>query len=234
MEKLAKKLSQIKAGRVLDIATRDGTFIGVLSRNLGHYDEIIGIDITDKGFEKAREKFAGNDRIRFEVMDGCHTSFPDHSFDLVCISNSLHHVGDLPALFREMQRLKKSDGWILINELPSDRQTGGSLTHSLIHGLDCLVDSYHGHFHHSTYTHKEIYDMIAASGIKIVEEFDILEEADAKNAVVAARVDKIPGKLGTCEGAPNYQEMADMARRIMDNYRDCGAHTAVQYILLAK
>ncbi|HBC97501.1 MAG TPA: hypothetical protein DC034_11990, partial [Clostridium sp.] len=105
MSKLNEKLSGFKFGKIIDIATRDGAFIKRLSKNLHGYDEIIGIDISSERFEKARKNFAEDKRIKFEIMDGYNTSFPDNYFDLVCISNSLHHVEDINALLKEIVRI---------------------------------------------------------------------------------------------------------------------------------
>lgn len=234
MGKLNEKLSNMKFGRILDIATRDGAFIKRLSKNLSEYDEIVGIDISDQGFAKAKAEFDGNDKIKFEVMDGCQTSFPDKYFDLVCISNSLHHVKDIPALIKEMLRVKKDSGFILISELPADGQSGASLTHALIHNLDCMIDTYHGIYHHTTYLHKEINEFISDAGLKIVDDFDDVEVNSLKNSAIAARVDKAIIKVNECKNAANYEEMYNMAMKIQENYKEHGANTAVQYIIFAK
>lgn len=234
MEKLNEKLSEAAAGHVLDVATRDGAFIGRLSKHLRRFDEIIGIDITDAGFEKAKKKFADDARIRFEVMDGCATTFPAGCFDLVCLSNSLHHIPDIPALLKEMKRIKKEDGWILISEMPADGQEGASLTHALIHQLDSLADTHQGVYHHLTYTRQEIYDFVRDAGLSIVEVFEDTEDIPSKNAAIEERVGKVNQKIETCQEAPDYEAMKALAGRIQDQFRSYGARTALQYIIFAK
>lgn len=234
MNGLNEKLHNMKFGTILDIATRDGAFIKRLSRNLSGYDEIIGIDISTDGLARAKAEFAGNNKIRFEVMDGYHTSFPDKCFDLVCISNSLHHMKDIPALLKEIMRIKKDDGLILISEMPADGQLGSSLTHALIHNLDCLIDTYSGIYHRPTYSHKEIYDFVSEAGIEIVDDFDDVEVNPLKNKAIEVRVEKALIKVNECKNSVNYEELHKVAIKIQENYNNYGANTAFQYIIFAK
>lgn len=234
MKGLNEKLCNMKFGSVLDIATRDGAFIKRLVNNLREYDEIIGIDISNEGFTKTETEFAGNDKIRFQVMDGCHTNFPNKYFDLISISNSLHHVNDIPALLKEILRIKKDDGVILISEMPADGQSGSSLTHALIHNLDCLIDTYSGVYHHQTYTHKEILKFVYDAGIMIIDEFDDLEVNLLKNESIAKRVDKALTKVNAWKNSENYEELHKASMEIQQNYNNYGASPAFQYIIFAK
>ncbi|MGI6679345.1 MAG: class I SAM-dependent methyltransferase [Dehalobacterium sp.] len=234
MGKLNEKLSQRCFGKILDIATRDGAFIRRLSQNLQGYDEIIGIDISDQGFAEAKSRFAGDNKINFQVMDGCHTDFEDKFFDLVCLSNSLHHIEDIPVLLDEMRRIKKDDGWILISEMPADGQTGASLTHALIHHLDCLIDTYHGHYHHPTYTRQEIHNMVAKSGLEIIDVFDDVEVDLLVNDALKKRVGRALNRVNECCQASNYAVMHDLALKIQENFHSFGANSAVQYVVFAK
>ncbi len=234
MKNLNDKLCNMKIGTILDIATRDGAFIKQLVNNLNEYDEIIGIDISNDGFAKAETEFAGNNKVKFQVMDGCHTNFPDKYFDLVCISNSLHHIKDIPALLKEILRIKKDEGMIIISEIPADGQSGSSLTHALIHNLDCLVDTYYGIYHHQTYLHKEILKFVSDAGLMIVDDFDDLEVNSLKNEAIAKRVDKALIKVNKLKNSENYEELHEIAMKIQENYNNYGASPAFQYIIFAK
>lgn len=234
MEKLKEKLSNMNCSKVIDIATRDGDFIKKLSEGLASYEQIIGIDITDKGFIKAKSKFKGNDRIKFEVQDAYSTDYPDKYFDLVCISNSLHHMKDIRALLEEVKRIKKEDGLLIISEMPSDAQKGASLTHALVHRFDCLVDTHSGTYHNKTYSHEEIYNLITESGFKIVDHFDDVENNVEKNKSLGKRVEKTLDSLGDYKGTEIYEELSKLATEISNNFNNYGANRAIQYILFAK
>lgn len=234
MKKLNEKLADKKFGKIIDIATRNGAFIKKITKSLSAYDEVVGIDISDKGFEKARAEFQGNEKVRFEVMDAYNTDFPDGYFDLVCISNSLHHMEDIPSLLKEMKRIKSKDGLIIINELPSDHQVGASLTHALIHNLDCVIDTYNGTYHKNTYSHKEISDLISQAGLEILDDFDDVENNQVKNKAIEERVAKAFLKVDKFKDSQVYEKFHKLAMEIQENYDKYGANTAIQYIIFAK
>src|SRR5512141_3036012 len=109
-------LGTLSGGRVLDVATGRGNFISTLIENLRDYIEVVGIDTNADTLEAARENFT-QDNIRFAVLDAARLDFPDESFDTVCISNSLHHLADLPQVLAEMRRVLKSNGHFIVSEM---------------------------------------------------------------------------------------------------------------------
>lgn len=234
MKILEKQLGDRKFDTVLDIATRDGAFIKKLVKYMKNYNKIIGIDISDNGFSKMSDEFREDNRIEFKVMDGCATEFPDNSFDLVCISNSLHHIEDVSLLLKEMMRIKKEDGLILINELPEDRQEGASLTHALVHKLDCLIDTYSGKYHRLTYTHDDILGFVKNEKIQIIEEFDDVESNTVKNEAIAKRAENAFSKINKFENTCYFDELSKVAMEIEKTYNEYGANTALQYIIIGK
>lgn len=234
MKKLEKQLGDKTFDIVLDIATRDGAFIKKLIKSMKSYNKVIGIDISDEGFSKMSEEFCHDNRIDFKVMDGCRTDFPDNYFDMVCISNSLHHIEDISMLLKEMIRIKKKDGLILINELPSDGQDGPYLTHALVHKLDCLIDTYSGKYHRLTYTHEEIMNFVKNENIEIVEAFDDVESNSTKNEAIAKRANGASAKINKFENTSHYEELNKVVLDIEKNYQVHGANTAFQYIVIGK
>lgn len=234
MNQLNEKLSQLKVNRILDVATRDGAFIKRLIDYLPGYEEIIGIDINEKALAKAQGSFEGEPAIQFELMDGYQTRFSDQTFDLVTFSNSMHHVSDIPSILKEMKRVKKTDGLILISEMPSDGQSGPSLTHALIHHLDTLVDTHLNLYHHPCFTHEEISKFVVDAGLEILDAFDDLELDNVKNGAISDRAKKALNKVKEHSNAANYEEMLQIAQKIEENNGQYGANTAIQYILFAK
>ena len=118
-------LNPIHAKRVLDVATGVGQFAGLLAAHLGGFDEIVGIDTSAEAIERAREQF-DDPRIRFECIDAVRMPYPDDSFDAVAISNSLHHMEDLPAVFDEMRRVLAPGGDWVVMEMHDDATTAGA------------------------------------------------------------------------------------------------------------
>ena len=59
-------LGTISGGKVLDVATGSGGFIHLLIEGLRDFDEIIGIDTTDRGAAAFAAAFTDRPNIHFE------------------------------------------------------------------------------------------------------------------------------------------------------------------------
>ncbi len=87
---------------------------------LRHYPKschIVGIDISAKMIDRAKERVArhGNgQRIDLEVMDACHMTFKDNTFDAVISPYVITTVGDPLQFCREILRVCKPGGQIII------------------------------------------------------------------------------------------------------------------------
>ncbi|MGG7620692.1 class I SAM-dependent methyltransferase [Bacillus coreaensis] len=75
--------------------------------------DITGIDYSKAMLDKAREKFK-NSSVEFLNMDAQNMDFPDHQFDLVVASLILSVVPDEDKCLKEMERVLKPNGEILI------------------------------------------------------------------------------------------------------------------------
>jgi phosphatidylethanolamine/phosphatidyl-N-methylethanolamine N-methyltransferase len=87
---------------------------------LRHYPKschIVGIDISARMIDRARERVArlGNGHtIDLEVMDACQMTFADNSFDAVISPYVITTVGDPLQFCREILRVCKPGGQIII------------------------------------------------------------------------------------------------------------------------
>jgi ubiquinone/menaquinone biosynthesis C-methylase UbiE len=78
--------------------------------------EVIGIDVEEQLIEAARERISRqglNERIRFQLVEPGPVPFPDRSFDMVFSKDAFVHISDKPALYREVIRVLKPDGWMI-------------------------------------------------------------------------------------------------------------------------
>jgi SAM-dependent methyltransferase len=167
-----ESLSNINAGRILDVATGNGGFITFLLDNIKGFTEITGIDLSERPLEAARKNFL-QENIQFLQMDATCIDFADDYFDTVSISNSLHHMQDLSAVLSEMKRVCKPDGCFLISEMYRDDQTETQLTHVALHHWWAAVDSAEGILHRETYTRQEIFDIVEKLGLRSLNYFDL-------------------------------------------------------------
>ena len=170
-------LGSIPGGRVLDVATGGGGFIRFLLEGLPDYTEIIGVDNNDRAASAFAESFKENPKIHFQQMDAHHLDFPDSSFDLVCISNSLHHL-DPELVLCEMKRVLRPGGFLLVSEMYRDHQAETQMTHVLLHHWWAAVDPLTGIIHRETYTRQELMDLVAKLGLKDTSTHDLCDLSD--------------------------------------------------------
>ena len=110
------ELGDLRGKRILDVGRGTGVVTRDLAPRVGRAGEVIGVDPTAVFIEIAeqlREEHALGS-ARFAVQDGRSLPFPDASFDVVTAVTVLCHVPDRDAVLREIVRVAKSGGTILI------------------------------------------------------------------------------------------------------------------------
>lgn len=106
----------------LDLACGPGHMTTCLAHYLG-YERVQGLDLSPAMVETARASLppALRQRVRFDVQDiGQLAHLPAESFDLVSFTNAAHHLADLgqvQQVMRQMDRLARSDGLVLVMDL---------------------------------------------------------------------------------------------------------------------
>ena len=107
------------SGRVLDVGTGPGR-IAIRMAKLNPGLSIDAMDLSKNMLSlaerNAREQGVG-DRIRFSLGDAKRIPFPDRSFDLVVCHNMLHQLPDPVVTVREISRVAKPHGAILIRDV---------------------------------------------------------------------------------------------------------------------
>jgi ubiquinone/menaquinone biosynthesis C-methylase UbiE len=164
-------LGRISGGRVLDVATAQGGFVGILLDNLREYTEIIGVDVDEEALQTARATF-GQDNLRFVQMDAEHLGFVGQSFDSVNVSASLHHVENVPHVLAEMVRVLKPGGHLIVSEMHCDGETEAQLTTVYLHQWVAAVDTALGLGHYGTLARQDILDLVGALGLCDVAWYD--------------------------------------------------------------
>ncbi len=104
---------------ILDIATGTGDF-AILSAERIRPRRIVGADLSEGMMAVGREKVSKlglQDLITFQREDCMNLSFPDNTFDAVTSSYGVRNFQDLDAGLRQMHRVLKPGGHVLIVEL---------------------------------------------------------------------------------------------------------------------
>ena len=218
-------LGGIHGGRVLDLATGAGWFVGYLDDGLADHDEIIGID-SDPSKEAAFAE-AMHDRpgTRFEVRDAVATGYPEASFDTVAIANSLHHFTDPPAVLREMLRVLRADGWLIVFEMYRDQQEPPQMTHVELHHWWAAIDSRRGITHRITYPRRELQDLVAALGLTDLQVTDVSNPEDdpLDRASIAEMTEVIDRYIDRADGDPDLTARGNALRRRLEEVGIRGA-----------
>ena len=97
----------------LELACGNGTYTGVLSRNA---DKITATDYSDEMVKVTTEKFSNADKIKVEKADAFNLKYDENSFDTVFISNLLHIVPNPEDIVKEVKKVLKQGGRIIILE----------------------------------------------------------------------------------------------------------------------
>lgn len=108
---------------ILDVATGTGDFALLAARELKP-QHLLGIDLSEGMMRVAREKVEKEglqDIITFQQEDCLSLSLEDDSFDAVTVAYGIRNFSDLDRGLREMQRVLKPGGRLVIIELTSPR-----------------------------------------------------------------------------------------------------------------
>ncbi len=125
----AVRLSGARGGEaVLDCATGTGALAIAFKRRVGRGGKVIGTDFCPEMLAAAPEKAAaaGAD-IRFEVADVLALPYPDKSFDIASIAFGIRNVDDPVRCLREMARVVRPSGRVVVLEFGQPRGPFGAL-----------------------------------------------------------------------------------------------------------
>ena len=108
-------------GTVADVGCGYGSSTILLARRFPAAT-ITGFDYHELSIEMARKRAAEAgvvDRVNFEVASA--HDFPGQGYDLVCIFDALHDMGDPPSAARHIRQVLADDGsWLLVEPMAGD------------------------------------------------------------------------------------------------------------------
>lgn len=76
--------------------------------------KVIGIDMSPLFISEAKKRYGNQPNLIFFIGDANKMSFAEHSFDAVCSFDLLEHVNDLNGVLKEMYRVLKDSGLLII------------------------------------------------------------------------------------------------------------------------
>ena len=234
MIKLKGLLNYYKFKRILDVGTGNGNFIKIIASLTDEFEEIIGIDEMEVAVSTSSKNFE-DDRISFQLMNGYKMNFEDDSFDMVCLSNTLHHLEDVNGLFKEMERVLKPGGIILINEMIANGLDKRQKAHLKIHHFAALIDRTCGDVHHETMIATKVLKLLEDnSGLKITDAWNLRFERPADNSKeeiewLCATIDRILVKV---ENHENFDDFVKQGNKIKKYIKKTGFDSATQLVVV--
>ncbi len=125
---------------VLDLGSGAGIDAFLAARRVGPAGHVIGVDMTPEMLAKAR---AGAERMGFaqvEFRAGRLEALPvdDASVDAVTSNCVINLVPDKPAVFREIARVLKPDGRLVVSDIVLERPLPEALAADLLGYVGCI------------------------------------------------------------------------------------------------
>jgi ubiquinone/menaquinone biosynthesis C-methylase UbiE len=235
MERLKQWLDSLSQPKILDIGTGVGNFVHLLTAVTSNYSEIVGVDTSVGAIHSARKHFDGKDRIRFEVMDAINLTYPNESFDVVCLSNTLHHLSDPKSIFEAMERVLKPGGTILVNEMISDGLNDKQLSHRKLHHFAAEIDRHFGISHQDTYPKAKVLGMLRRiSGKPILASWELQfgEDSEPGEAEIAGLIATVDRLLARLKDAPKEAYFKAKGERIKQYIKKHKFASATQIVTL--
>jgi demethylmenaquinone methyltransferase / 2-methoxy-6-polyprenyl-1,4-benzoquinol methylase len=126
--------------RVLDCATGTGDLALEFKRAVGASGEVIGTDFCAEMLESAPAKAAkAGLQVKFAVADVLALPYPDGQFDVASIAFGIRNVDDPLLCLREMARVVKQRGCVIVLEFGQPRGPFGALFRAYSRGVMPVV-----------------------------------------------------------------------------------------------
>ncbi len=228
MENVKKKLEELKPKRILDIGTGAGNFIYELN---GLYEcEYVGVDTSERAIQMAKENFKEMDHISFDVVEENNVPYEDASFDIVCLSNTIHHLSEVDSTFAEMKRLAKKGGYLLFNEMQSDQLTAPQKSHMYVHHFAAKVDRLFGVEHKDTFKRDDIVQLLQQYGPVELVEVDFARQDEMSEEEFNWFKNTIEKIAGRAKDLPEFEELQKEGSEILDYIEKNGYDRATTVI----
>lgn len=163
--KIVKLIDPRQNSSLLDVGCGSGILIKfLLDANRGM--KLFGLDITPKMVEVAKRKFANNSTVKITLGSAVKMPYRDNSFDYVTCASSFHHHPDPLQSAREMVRVLKPGGKLLILDMCIE-----GLLRKILFKVENV---YHNEGKVFRLTNKEMFDLYQKVGLKQIEQSTFL------------------------------------------------------------
>lgn len=166
-------------GLILDAGTGTARIPILMSQQRPHW-QIIGIDLAQSMLDigqKNVEQFGLQQKIQLELVDAKQLPYPHEHFDMVVSNSLIHHLPDPLPFLRELKRVLKPHGAILLRDLlrPDSQETLDAIVNRV--AADCNAHQtqlFHDSLH-AAFTLDEVNQMmqqVGLQGVKVYQSSD--------------------------------------------------------------
>lgn len=214
---LKERLGKYDAGVWLDVATGRGDFLKFALDSFGSWKCAAGIDNDAESLAQAKDQLSRSNVI-LVLASALNMPFTDGYFDTVVMSNALHHIEDLSALFSETCRVCRKNGLIIINEMLNENNSAFDENYMLYHRLVSDIDNQFGRYHRETYTLKEMLSLISSANFQLVDYFVHAESTGhvMNMEEVEAVSNRLKMKISQLKGSDYYYFYENKAREVIN------------------
>lgn len=232
MEQLKGFFTDKQVTSILDVGTGTGDFLEVLE-SVFPKAQITGLDPNTESLEEASKKYPD---VSFIEMSAENLAFGENSFGLVSISMALHHLPDVQKALKEMQRVVKPEGWIIVNELFSDQLNPAQEVHKMFHHFRSKIDRLIGVNHKETFEKDEILKIIKVAGIQVLFDFENIGENNLikETEELEVRVEKMKIHLEKINHLPEYDDLKPQIEEFRKRAMKYGFQPATRIVVVGK
>jgi SAM-dependent methyltransferase len=166
---------------VVDLGSGPGLDAFLAAREVGPEGRVIGIDMTPEMLERARAAAARHGFANVEFLEGRLEALPlpDASVDAATSNCVINLVPDKPAVFREIARVLRPGGRLVVSDLVLDRPLPAAVADDLTAYVGCIGGAAR---------REEYFAWLAEAGLS---EIDVLSDVDYLDTVTAALPDQV-------------------------------------------
>ncbi|HEX2979808.1 MAG TPA: class I SAM-dependent methyltransferase, partial [Anaerolineaceae bacterium] len=218
-------------GRVIDVATGRGDFLRQVKALSTDLRLAVGVDNARRA-AASWPSALGENGLAFACADAGRLALASDAFDVVCISNSLHHLADLEGTIAELLRVLTPGGALVVNEMVRDGQTETQQTHVLLHHWWAEIDTRSGVEHHPTYARADLYALLRGLGLReawSTEINDLSEDPHDPEAVrsLTEVCQVYPNKI---QGHADYDRLRERGAALIERLNTVGFAPATQIL----
>lgn len=231
---LSKKLQTMTATSVLDVATGSGFFAELLKENVKGVKTLYGVD--QKPFDAERMKFFAQQGCNYRTMNASQLDFIDNSFDLVAISNSLHHFPNPEVVLLEMKRVVKPNGTLVVFEMFNNHQNAAQLNAVHLHQWWAKINQANGIFHDPRYNREDLVTLLEKT-IPITWQYEEIppEDEEPFDSETLKEIDEnIAQNLLACKDLPSCAELIEEGKAIRSAIHQDGFLSATELLAIAR